>query len=184
MNKGQNIGYIRVSTVEQNAGRQLDGIELDNVFVDKCSGKDVDRPQLTLLLGFVRDGDTVFIHSMDRLARNREDLHRLVNLLTGKKVKVHFIKENLIFTGDDSPMSKLLLGVMAAFAEFDLSIIKERQREGIANAQKIKGYRGRKKVFSDEQVAEIKQLVLERYKIKDIAVKFKVTRKTIYQYLK
>ena len=129
MFNGQNVGYIRVSTVEQNTIRQLEGINLDKVFTDKCSGKDTKRPQLLQLLSFVREGDTVYIHSMDRLARNLDDLRKLVGKLTSKKVKIQFIKENLIFTGEDSPMSNLMLSVMGAFAEFERSLINERIRE-------------------------------------------------------
>lgn len=134
---GQNIGYIRVSTVEQNTIRQLEGLQLKKIFTDKCSGKDTNRPQLDLMLDFIREGDTVYIHSMDRLARNLEDLRKLVNLINGKQAKVSFIKENLTFTGEDSPMSNLLLNVMGAFAEFERSLIKERQKEGIAIAKKL-----------------------------------------------
>ena len=93
---GQNIGYIRVSTIEQNTSRQLDGvIELHRTFIDKCSGKDTHRPELNTMLEFVRDGDCVYIHSMDRLARNLLDLKNIVLNLTQKGVKVIFVKENL-----------------------------------------------------------------------------------------
>ncbi|WP_209683384.1 recombinase family protein [Curtobacterium sp. 1310] len=83
---GQRVGYVRVSTLDQSTVRQLDGIALDRVFEDKASGKDVDRPQLEAMIGFVRDGDTVLVHSMDRLARNLDDLRRLVRRLTDKQV--------------------------------------------------------------------------------------------------
>lgn len=89
------VGYIRVSTVEQNTVRQLDGIEVDRVFTDHASGKDTTRPQLDELIAFVRAGDTVMAHSMDRLARNLDDLRRLVRTLTGKGVRVEFVKESL-----------------------------------------------------------------------------------------
>ena len=81
---GQRIGYIRVSTVDQNTERQLDGIELDKTFTDKASGKDTKRPQLELMMGFVRSGDTLIVHSMDRLARDQNDLHRIVQTLPAK----------------------------------------------------------------------------------------------------
>ena len=128
---GKNIGYIRVSTIEQNLERQLEGIKLDRSFTDKVSGKSVDRPALQEMLAYVRDGDTVIVHSMDRLARNVDDLRQIVKGLTAKQVKVKFIKEYLEFTGEDSPMSNLLLSVMGAFAEFKRTLIKERQMEGI-----------------------------------------------------
>src|SRR5262245_45033494 len=117
--KGQRVGYIRVSTVEQNTERQLDGVNLDKRFADKASGKDTQRPQLAAMLEFVREGDTVVVHSMDRLARNLDDLRRLVTTLTERGIKVEFVKESLTFTPDkESPMARLLLSVMGAFAEF------------------------------------------------------------------
>ena len=105
---GQRIGYIRVSTLDQHTERQLEGIEVDKIFTDKASGRDTKRPQLDLLMGFVRSGDTVFVHSMDRLARNLDDLRRIVQTLTGKGVRIEFVKEHLTFTGEDSPMANLI----------------------------------------------------------------------------
>jgi DNA invertase Pin-like site-specific DNA recombinase len=131
---GQRIGYVRVSTLDQNEKRQLEGQVLDRVFTDKASGRDTGRPQLTELR-FARDGDTVVVHSMDRLARNLDDLRALVQGLTRKGVRVEFVKESLVFTGEDSPMANLMLSVMGAFAEFERSLIRERQREGIALAK-------------------------------------------------
>lgn len=142
---GQRIGYVRVSTLDQNEKRQLDGLILDRVFTYKASGRDTSRPQLAELLGFARDGDTVVVHSMDRLARNLDDLRALVQGLTRKGVRVEFAKEHLLFTGEDSPMANLMLSVMGAFAEFERSLIRERQREGIALAKQRGAYKGRKK---------------------------------------
>jgi hypothetical protein len=124
---GQRIGYVRVSTLDQNEKRQLEGQVLDRVFTDKASGRDTARPELTELLRFARDGDTVVVHSMDRLARNLDDLRALVQGLTRKGVRVEFVKESLVFTGEDSPMANLMLSVMGAFAEFERSLIRERQ---------------------------------------------------------
>ena len=138
------VGYVRVSSVDQNTVRQLDGLTLDKTFTDKASGKDTKRPQLERALEFLREGDTLVIHSMDRLARNLDDLRRVVLGLTKKGVKVRFEKEDLTFTGEDSPMANLLLSVMGAFAQFERELIKERQREGIAIAKKKGGvYKGR-----------------------------------------
>src|ERR1039458_6986099 len=97
------IGYIRVSSVDQNTVRQLDGVELDKVFTDKASGKDTNRPQLKAALDYVRDGDVLVVHSMDRLARSLADLLQLVEMLNKRGVVVEFVKEGLVFTGDDSP---------------------------------------------------------------------------------
>lgn len=142
---GQRIGYVRVSTLDQNEKRQLEGQVLDRVFTDKASGRDTARPELTELLRFARDGDTVVVHSMDRLARNLDDLRALVQSLTHKGVRVEFVKESLVFTGEDSPMANLMLSVMGAFAEFERSLIRERQREGIALAKQRGAYKGRKR---------------------------------------
>ena len=128
-----------MSAVDQNELRQLDGLELDKTFTDKASGKDVSRPQLELLLSFIRDGDTLVCHSMDRLARNLDDLRKLVLDLTGKGVHVQFVKENLVFTGEDSPMANLLLSVMGAFAQFERELIRERQREGNRPGEEARG---------------------------------------------
>ena len=99
------VGYCRISTLDQNTDRQLEGVKLDKVFTDKASGKDTVRPQLQAALEYLREGDLFVIHSMDRLARNLDDLRRIVFDLTKKGVHVQFIKENLTFTGEDSPMS-------------------------------------------------------------------------------
>lgn len=184
MANGQAIGYIRVSTVDQNTQRQLEGIQLDRVFEDKASGKDTKRPALGDLLQFVREGDTVIVHSMDRLARNLDDLRRIVKELTKKGVKVKFIKESLTFTGEDSPMSNLLLSVMGAFAEFERALIKERQMEGIDIAKKNGKYKGRKKSLATEQIESIKQRIAMGERKSILAREFKVSRETLYQYLK
>ncbi|BBQ42439.1 TPA: recombinase family protein [Escherichia coli] len=152
---GQRIGYVRVSSFDQNPERQLEQIQVDKVFTDKASGKDTRRPELERLLAFVREGDTVVVHSMDRLARNLDDLRRLVQGLTQRGVRIEFLKEHLTFTGEDSPMANLMLSVMGAFAEFERALIRERQREGIALAKQRGAYRGRKKSLSSERIAEL-----------------------------
>jgi DNA invertase Pin-like site-specific DNA recombinase len=180
---GQRIGYIRVSTLDQQSGRQLEGLELDRTFVDHASGKDTKRPQLEELLSFVRTGDTVIVHSMDRLARNLDDLRRIVQALTNKGVRIEFVKENLTFTGEDSPMASLMLSVMGAFAEFERSLIKERQREGIALAKRRGAYRGRKKSLSPQEVAELRQRVAAGISKAQVAREAGISRQTLYQYL-
>ena len=178
------IGYVRVSTYDQNPDRQLEGIETDKIFTDKASGKDVKRPQLEALLSFVRAGDTVIVHSMDRLARNLDDLRKLVQGLTQRGVKITFVKENLTFTGEDSPLANLMLSVMGAFAEFERALLKERQREGIALAKQRGAYRGRKKVLTKEQVFELKRRVDAGEKKSHVSKAFGISRETLYQYLK
>jgi DNA invertase Pin-like site-specific DNA recombinase len=182
--KGQKLGYIRVSTVEQNTSRQLEGVPLDKIFEDKASGKDVRRPALTELLGFAREGDLVICHSMDRLARNLDDLRRIVKDLTSKGVKVQFVKEGLTFTGEDSPMSTLLLSMMGAFAEFERALIRERQLEGIQVAKRLGKYKGRKRALSSEQVKAMMKLVSKGEKKTTVAREFKISRETLYAYLR
>ena len=181
---GQRIGYIRVSSFDQNPERQLENISLNKVFTDKASGKDTKRPELEALLAFAREGDTVVVHSMDRLARNLDDLRRLVQMLTKRGIRIEFVKEGLHFTGEDSPMANLLLSVMGAFAEFERALIRERQREGIALAKKRGAYRGRKKALSPEQVAELRQRAAAGEQKAALAREFGISRETLYQYLR
>lgn len=181
---GKIIGYIRVSSFGQNIDRQLEGIHLDKVFIDKLSGKSIDRPQLESLLSFVREGDRVVVHSMDRLARNLDDLRKLVQKLTKEGIEVQFIKENLLFSGEDSPMANLMLSIMGAFAEFERALIKERQREGIELAKKRGAYKGRKKALNKTQVLELKEKVASGESKASVAKFFGISRETVYKYLK
>ena len=181
---GQRIGYVRVSSVEQNTDRQLEGQELARTFTDKASGKDMQRPQLDALLGYIREGDTLVVHSMDRLARNLDDLRRLVQQLTGCGVRIEFIKEGLTFTGEDSPMANLLLSVMGAFAEFERELIRERQREGIALAKQRGAYRGRKPALSNAEATELRRRAEAREPKAALAREFGISRATLYEYLR
>lgn len=181
---GQRIGYVRVSSFDQNPERQLEHIQVDKVFSDKASGKDTQRPELERLLAFVREDDTVVVHSMDRLARNLDDLRRLVQRLTQRGVRIEFVKEHLTFTGEDSPMANLMLSVMGAFAEFERALIRERQREGIALAKQRGAYRGRKKALAPEQVAQLRRRAAAGEKKAQLAREFGISRETVYQYLR
>lgn len=181
---GQRIGYIRVSTLDQNPDRQLEDIQVSKVFIDKASGKDTHRPQLEALLSYVREGDTLVVHSMDRLARNLDDLRRMVQQLTGRGVRIEFVKESLAFTGEDSPMANLLLSVMGAFAEFERALIRERQREGISLAKQRGVYRGRKKALSDSRLEELRRRVEAREPKAALAREFGISRATLYEYLR
>ena len=180
--KGQCVGYIRVSTLDQREDRQLEGVTVDRRFVDHVSGKDVKRPQLTAMLSFVREGDTVMCHSMDRLGRNLDDLRKLVFGLTERGIRVEFRKENLIFTGEDSPMANLLLSVMGAIAEFERQLIRERQREGIELAKKRGVYKGRPRTLSAEIVASLVQRLEVGEKPSVLAREFGVSRMTLHRY--
>ncbi len=132
----------------------------------------------------MREGDTIVVHSLDRSARNLDDLRRLVSQLTAKKINIRFIKENLIFTGEDSPMANLLLSVMGAFAEFERALIRERQLEGIALAKKRGAYKGRKKLFTQDQAQQIKERVAKGEAKSHIAQDLNISRETLYKYLK
>jgi DNA invertase Pin-like site-specific DNA recombinase len=178
------VGYIRVSTVDQNTVRQLDGIDIERTFTDTASGKDTARPRLDELIAFVRDGDTVLVHSMDRLARNLDDLRRIVRTLTAKGVRVEFVKENLTFTGEDTPMATLLLSVMGAFAEFERALILERQREGIAAAKQRGVYTGRKPALTEEQARQLRERAAAGERKSKLAKEFGVSRETVYSYLR
>jgi len=175
---GHNVGYIRVSSVDQVTDRQLVDLVLDRVFEDKASGSSLDRPQLKECLAYLRQGDVLHVHSIDRLARNLMDLQQLVAQLVNKGASIHFHKERLVFGADEDPMAKLLLHLMGAFAEFERSLIRERQREGIAAAKK-KGKRlGRARVLTDDQVAELRRRREEGASV--LAREFSVGRQTVY----
>ncbi len=136
------------------------------------------------MLEFVREGDTVVVHSMDRLARNLDDLRRPVWGLTKRRIRVEFVEESLTFTGEDSPMATLLLSMLGAVSEFERALIKERQREGIAIAKRKGLYRGRKRSLSAEQGEELRRRVAAGEKKAVIARDFGISRETLYQYLR
>ena len=181
--RGLQVGYVRVSSADQNPERQLDGLKAERVFTDKASGKDSNRPALSELLAFVRDGDMVVVHSMDRLARNVDDLRRLVQEMTAKGVRVRFVKESLTFAGEDSPMAQLMLTMLGAVAQFERDLIRERQREGIELAKKRGVYRKRRRALSDERAAELRRRAQAESKA-SLAREFGISRETVYQYLR
>jgi DNA invertase Pin-like site-specific DNA recombinase len=159
-------------------------MDVDRVFTDRASGKDTQRPQLQALLAYAREGDTLVVHSMDRLARNVDDLRRIVQNENKRGVNVQFIKENLIFTGEESPMANLMLSVLGAVAQFERDLIRGRQREGIALAKLRGAYRGRQKSLSPERAAELRQRAEAGEKKAALAREFRVSRETLYQYLR
>lgn len=178
---GQQVGYIRVSSIDQNTIRQLDGLSLDKIFTEKMSGKDTQRPVLQECLAYIRDGDTLHVHSIDRLARNAKDLLNLVEQVLGKGVTVKFIKNNLVFSPDSKDhMAMLQLTMLAAFAEFERELIKERQREGIAIAKAQGKYSKRRKI-TDELIAEAKARTEKGEPLSQVAKDLKVSRETLYK---
>lgn len=151
----QCLGYIRVSNLDQNPQRQMENIQLSRVFTDKTSSEDTKRPQFEELLKSVLDGDTIVVRSKDRLARNLDDVHSMVQKLTSRLARIELLIENLFSTGEGSPLANLMLSVIGAFAEAERAHIGERQREGTALAKKRGSYRRREKALSAEQEAEL-----------------------------
>ena len=183
MSSGKRIGYIRVSTTDQNPDRQLEGISLDKKFIDYASGSTTNRINLESMLSYVREDDLVIVHSMDRLARNVKDLRKIIDDLVQRKVKIQFVKENLTFSNEKSPIANLLLMVIGSIAEFELSIIKERQLEGIRIAKKEGRYKGRKSKFTKEIIAAIKRDLQTRKSKSKIAIDLGISRFTLYKYI-
>lgn len=152
------FGYIRVSTKEQNVERQTSAlVGCDKIFIDRVSGKSADRPELNAMKQQLRDGDTVRVKSVDRLARNTQDLLTLLAEMTGQGVKVEFIDNQMIF--DNNPTSKFMITLLAAVAELERSFIRQRQKEGITIAKQKGRYKGRP--MSDNAL-KAKKLITEK----------------------
>lgn len=178
------VGYIRVSSAGQKTDRQLDGVDLDKIFEDKVSGfSKSNRPQLAACFDYLREGDTLHVHSMDRLARNLMDLQTMVEDLSAQGIKVKFHKEGLEFTGQENPMSKLLMQMMGAVAEFERSLIRERQAEGIKKALKNGVKFGRKSKLTDATKKEMIALAESGMEKTAIAEQFGISRPTLYKAL-
>ncbi len=184
MSQGQRVGYVRVSSEGQNTARQLDGVPLDMTFIDKVSGKDTNRPELSTMLSYVRKGDEIFVHSMDRLARNLDDLRRLVADLNKRGIKVTFVKESMTFVGDDSPMSLLMLSLLGAVSEFERAQIRARQAEGVYQAKLAGKYKGRKPSLDVAQAEQLRRRAKAGEKKVTLAKEFGISRETLYAYLR
>ena len=183
---GQKIGYARVSSKDQNLDRQLAALKKEKVFrifTDTVSGSSTQRPGLDGALNYVRAGDQLIVVSMDRLARSLIDLHRLVDELAERGVSVKFLKEGQTYSLDSSPVAKLMLGLLGSVAEFERSIIRERQAEGIAKAKARGVYKGRAKVLNEEQVVQAREWVSEGVPKTEVARRFGIGRTTLYKYL-
>lgn len=146
------LGYVRVSTKEQNEARQIEalktkGVEDKHIYIDKQSGKNADRPQLKALLAFAREGDVIITESFSRIARNIRDLLSIVDELQSKDISFISLKENIDTT---TPQGKLMLTIFGALAEFEREQMLERQREGIEIARQSNTYQGRAKKEIDE----------------------------------
>ncbi|MGV3161586.1 recombinase family protein [Corynebacterium sp. 32222D000AT] len=183
---GQKIGYARVSSKDQNLDRQLAALKKEKVFrifTDTVSGSSTQRPGLDGALNYVRAGDQLIVVSMDRLARSLIDLHRLVDELTERGVSVKFLKEGQTYSLDSSPVAKLMLGLLGSVAEFERSIIRERQAEGIAKAKARGVYKGRAKVLNEEQVVQARKWVSAGIPKAEVARRLGIGRTTLYRYL-
>jgi len=181
---GQTVGYMQVSSISQNTDRQLDGIATDVMFEDHASGEDTDCPRLQAMLTHVRAGDTVVVHSLDRLGRDLLDLHTLIRDLTGRGVEVRFVTEGLVFDGRHDAMAELMLSLLGAVAQFERAKIRERQAEGIAQAKKRGVYKGRKRAFSDDQVVDLRTRAAAGVPKAQLARDFAISRDTVYEYLR
>jgi len=177
----QAIGYIRVSTVEQNTERQLKDVTLDKTFTDKCSGKNTNRPALKELIDYARQGDVVHVHDISRMARNTEDLLNLVKQFIKNGISLIFYKESLHFTGENNPMQDLMLTMLGGIYQFERAMLLERQREGIAIAKAKGKYRG--KPINLELHQQIKELIEQGINKTQVAKKLGCTRKTVYNAL-
>lgn len=176
------VGYIRVSSIEQSTERQLDGIVLDEIFEEKVSAKDAERVELKKCLQFLRKQDVLYVHSICRLARNQRDLLNIVEGLTNKGVIVKFVTENLEFGNTKNPFNDLLLHILGAVAQFERSLTKQRQLEGIRKA-KENGIRFGKKALSKQKIKKINDKHKEGWSVKRISYELEVAASTIYKYL-
>lgn len=184
---GQRVAYIRVSTTDQNLDRQIESVgAVDRVFQDKISGKSTaGREGLADALAYIRDGDTLVVSSIDRLARSMTDLRQIVDRVVEKGATLEFIHERMVFSKDAAdPRSTLMLSILGSFAEFERSIIRERQMEGIAEAKKRGAYKGGTPKLTQEQVDEVRARVATRESKAALAREYGVSRQTIYRALR
>lgn len=182
------IAYARVSTDDQNLDRQLETLKAycpDKIFTDHLSGKNLERPGFQQMMDYVREGDIIYVASMDRMARNLDDLLSTTKLLQSKGITVHFLKENICLNPgtETSSMSKLIMSIMGAVAEFERSLIRERQREGILLAKARGVYKGRKPIDPDK-MQEARKLIDEGFTKTKVCEKLQISRQTLYKYLK
>ena len=184
---GQRLAYVRVSSDGQNTSRQDQVIaekNVDKIFTEKVSGRNIsDRPQFQLMLEYARDQDIIYCADLSRWGRSLIDIKTSITFLTSKGVTVSFLKENLTFSGNDDPMSNLLLGILSSLSEWERAVIKSRQMEGVKIAQERGVYKercGRKPKLTEEQILEVRQRVEAGEHRTNIAKSLGVSRQTIY----
>lgn len=186
--KGQIIGYARVSSVDQNLARQLEQLKTehpDKIFEDRASGATTNRPAFQQMMEYAREGDTIVVCSMDRLARNLADLLNTTKELQAKGASIRFLKESILLdaSGNDAAMTKLLMSTLGAVAEFERSMIRERQREGIELAKKRGVYKGRKP--TDASIIEkAREQINLGIPLAKVAREAGIARSTLYRQLK
>lgn len=182
---GMKVGYVRVSTPDQHPERQIAEMKADKFFVDIYTGKTLDRPKFQEMINFVREGDTLVVHSLDRLARNLNDLRNTVLSLVQKGVTVEFVTEKMTFDKTPNSFGLLLLSMMGAFAEFERNITRERSMSGIANAR-ARGVKcgGRKARFTPEILEKIERMRSLGRDWNDIAEYVGLSRATVFNYFK
>lgn len=186
MSRTQRVGYVRVSSVGQNLGRQLEAVgECDRIFEETETGSRSDRPRLRECIAYVRDGDTLVIPSIDRLARSLKDLLAILDELETKGVAVHFCTEALTIRPDHADLaSRLMLHIIGAVAESERRMIRERQAEGIALAKRTPGkYKGRARKLTSAQLHEARTKALNGVPKAKIARDYGISRQTLYRYL-
>lgn len=173
------IGYVRVSTEEQNEARQVEALQkhgVEKIYIEKRSGKNLDRPVLQELLEYIREGDTVYIHDLSRISRSLSDLLELVELLQKKKVHLVSNKESIDPT---TPTGRLFLSIVGAINEFERTSLLERQREGIAIAKRQGKYKGRKQRTLDNIAVLYDQWIRREKSKAQIARENRISRPTI-----
>ena len=181
MKKIQDVGYRRVSSREQSFDRQLTRVTLDRVFDEKASARTADRPQLKACLGYVRAGDTLHVHSIDRLARNLTDLTDIVDSLTASGVTVRFHNEGITFDGrEGKPMNRLMLQMLGAVAEFELNLINERRREGAEAARAAGKSLGAPPIPAEKQKRAL-ELVADGMSKVQVAKEVGISRQSVYK---
>lgn len=178
------VGYARVSTILQNEARQLEKLQsakCEKIFIDKLSGVNTNRPQLKECLDFVRQGDTLIVHSIDRLARSHKDLFKILSAMQDKGVKVVFLKQNL--TANETITQDMIINILGYVAQLEYEILHERQREGIEIAKRQGKYKGRKgKEYDSESIKKV--LDKNYYNISKSARELKMSRETLYRVMR
>lgn len=182
---GQVVGYARVSSADQNLDRQLAALEeagVQKIWHEKVSGATRDRPELTRVMEYVREGDTLVVASMDRLARSVPDLYAIVEELNGRGVAVRFLKEGQLYNSHSDATSQLMLGVLGVVAQFERALIRERQAEGIARA-KARGVYDRAPAMSKDEIQQARDLLALGVPKAEVARRLAVSRSTLYKYV-